>query len=284
MKRFIGKVRGALFFSWSIALLSIPLSMSAAAADEAVPRIATVTPVAYALSLALLDGTGVQVDYLPPKRLPVNRVASWLRKNRSNKYEVYDALVSISDAVPKFAFSNTLRQSNIRLVTIDIAYARLPEGEKVVLSNPEEFFWLNSNNLLLMSGVLKRDFNLLWPEYLEIVNKNYQTLSATVRKLNLEIENLLYAQDIAVFVMDKPALQPIAGSLSMDVMRQDEALALEIPALRVISAASRTRQDKPTDPPGGLLSWRIDDLSRFSEAPIQDRLATNLQSLRLLFE
>ncbi|MEM1141753.1 MAG: hypothetical protein AAGI88_04140 [Pseudomonadota bacterium] len=251
---------------------------------DTVARVAAVTPIGHSLSARLLDGTGIETDFLPPERLPMNRIESWLRKNRSRKFDRYDALISISDAVPAFSFSTTLRQTNIRLVTIDIAYARLPQGERVVLSNSRDYFWLNSNNLLLMLGILKRDLGLLWPEHRERINQNYQRASAEVRKYNLDVDNLLFDNDIAVLVFDKPGLKPLAGSLSMDVMTQVEAKTLAMPTLRIGGGPTRKDQSSSTATPAELLHWQIDDLSRFSEKPLEARLQNNLLALQQVFE
>ena len=269
-------------------LLSCWWTMAAAAEDPvsvvSASRVATVTPIAHSLSAGLLRGTGVETDFLPPRRLPINRIESWLRKNRATRFASYEALVSISDAVPAFAFSTTLRQSNIRLVTIDIAYARLPEGERVVLNDPGEFFWLNSNNLLLMLGVLKRDLALLWPEHGQDINENYQRISGAVRRFNLDLENLLLDKEIAVLVFDRAALKPLAGNLSTDIMTADEAQLLELPALHVGSGRRRKQSDSDIESQAALLRWQIDDLSRFDEQAVELRLQSNLQLLRQLFE
>lgn len=259
-------------------LLSCLLWTTASRAAQDDPKVATVTPIAYSLSAGLLEGTDIETHFLPPQRLPVNRIENWLRKNRSQKFEAFDALVSIGDAVPEYAFSNTLRQTNIRLVTIDIAYARLPEGEKVVLSDRKEYFWLNANNLLLMLGILKRDLALLWPEHRQTINENYQTIAGELRKLSLNIENLLYDADIAVLVFEKKNLWPVAGSLSLDVVTLEEAQVLGLPALHVSSRRSRKEQD--SDLPSAPLNWQIDDLSRFDTESLLERLQVNLHSLR----
>ncbi|MEM6999200.1 MAG: hypothetical protein AAF529_00340 [Pseudomonadota bacterium] len=264
----------------NVVFLVFSFWVMAAAAEVTRPQVATVTPIAHSLAASLLKGTEIEVVYLPPPRLPVNRVASWLRKNRSNKFASYDALLSISDAVPEFAFSHTLRQSNIRLVTIDIAYARLPEGEKVVLRDAKEFFWLNSNNLLLMLGVARRDLTLMWPTHRQRIQDNFQRISAVVRKLNLGVENALFAGEIVALTFSKPSLQPLAGSLSLDIMTLDEVGSLQVPALLVGNRKPRAEADL-----NSLRGyWQIDDLSRFSKQPLEARMQANLKNLQMLFE
>ena len=265
-----------------VAMLLLCCACSTAfAAEESAPSVATVTPIAHSLTVDLLRGTGVQTTFLPPKRLPVNRIENWLRKNRSKRFAAFDALVSISDAVPGLAFSHTLRQSNIRLVTVDIAYARLPEGEKVVLHDPDEYFWLNTNNLLLMLGILKRDLNRLWPEHRLLINENYQTIAGDVRRFNLTIDGLLDDHDLSVLVFDRPRLRPLAASLSLDVMTLEEAQAMGVRALRVGPKPARSTQNAPlADEP----LWQVDDLSRYADASFLDRQRANLDRLRQVLD
>lgn len=270
---------------FAVLMLCVGVLASASAQDEEVgPRIATVTPIAHSLSEGLLEGTGIETDFLPPARLPVNRIPTWLRKNRSEKFQRYGALVSISDAVPALAFSTTLRQSNIRLVTVDIAYARLPAGERVVLTDPEEFFWLNTNNLLLMLGVLKRDLTLLWPEHEQRINQNYQLIGREVRRYNLEVDNLLFDNEVAALVFERSALKPVAASLSADAVTPNEAQLLELAALRIGSGRKRQSQASDAEGEDPQPYWQIDDFSRYAEESLVDRLAANLELLRRVLE
>lgn len=238
-------------------------------------RVATVTPITHSLATALLADTPVQVDYLPPKRLPVNRIPSWLHKTQTQKYPRYDALVAISAARPDLAYALTLRQTNIRLVTIDIAYALLPKGERVVMTDPKEYFWLNANNLALMLGILKRDLGLLWPDLRTDINQNYQRISQTVRQTNLAMEAILQQHDIAAFSTKTSALHPLAASLSTDIMPLTEANDIGLAAILVGRKPSAQQDTTITTP-----FWKIDDFARFSEQSFVQRLEGNLGSLK----
>lgn len=276
-----GKESG--MYEWlAVFARSVPLAMvfwmAAAVAEEPIPRVATVTPITHSLSSALLRNTSFDVQYLPPKRLPVNRIDNWLRKNRTRRFGAFDALVSIGDAVPELAFSTTLRQSNVRLVTIDVAYARVPEGERVVLDDPNAYFWLNSNNLLLMLGILKRDLVLLWPEQQTLINQNYRALSNGIRKHQLELEEVLDAHDVAVLVFDQPNLRPMTGSLALDTMTLEEAQALALPAVRV--SRHSARPSNAAADKRGVPKWQVDDLSRFSDVTLLERLQGNVERLQ----
>jgi len=232
-------------------------------------EIATVSPISFSLSKAMVKGTELKVAYLPPKRLPINRVGSWLRKNRSQHYGVFDAFVGISSVKPTLDLYPSLRQSNIRLVDIDIAQAIMPAGEKVVLANNTEYFWLNSNNLLLMLGILKRDIISLWPEHTTIFNHNYQMLAANIRQINLQLDDLLMSKEIAFIVPTNNKLSPYVASLISDKSSKQEALELGLNYLELTSSRQAA---------AGI--WAIDDFSRFSKLELISRLRNQVTQLK----
>lgn len=238
--------------------LCFAVVLSGAAAAQA-PRVTTTTPVAHSLSAALLADTGIAVDYLPPRRLPVNRIPSWLAKHALQAFPAYEAHVTIAGVWPGDAFGRTLRQSNIRVVAVDIAHARLPKGDRVATSNDSEFFWLNANNLLLMVGVLKRDLGSLWPEHRATVDANAQRLGRLLRRRNLALDQLLVEQGVDALTFAKRQHRPLADGLSVDALTSDEVAVLGIEAVAVGAKAA----------PG---VWVIDDFSRFSEQPFDARV------------
>ncbi len=232
-------------------------------------KIATVSPISYSLSKTMVQGTDIDVSYLPPNRLPINRVASWLRKNNSHRFEVFDAVVGISAAMPELEFYSSLRQSNIRIVDIDIAQAIMPKGERVVQASSTEYFWLNSNNLLVMLGILKRDISALWPQHAVKFNDNYQTAAVKIRQINLQLDELLMAKDIAFIVPSNDKLAPFVASLASDTSSKQNALDLGLNFLPLSS-------DKRTS----AVFWYIDDFSRFSEMLLIERIKNQLTQLQ----
>ncbi|MEM9742722.1 MAG: hypothetical protein AAF918_08560 [Pseudomonadota bacterium] len=226
------------------------------------------------MSRSLLEGTSVGVDYLPPKRLPINRVENWLRKHRTDRFPAYDAFVSIGAAVPGLQFYTTLRQTNIRLVTIDIAYAQIPEGERVVIGAQGDYFWLNGNNLLLMLGILRRDLQLLWPEFAGVIDDNYQTSSRAIRKASLAIDTLLIDQAIDGLSVTNAKHVPLAAGLSLDVVDPEEIQSLALRGVTVGSSPAGQRRHERY--------WLIDDIARFNDARIEARVHANLNSLRAI--
>ena len=231
-------------------------------------KIATVSPISYSLTKAIVKNTDLEVVYLPPKRLPINRIPSWINKNASKKFGFFDAFVGISSVAQGLNFYTSLRQSNIRLVDIDIAQAIMPSGEKVVLLNNAEYFWLNSNNLLMMIGILKRDMSALWPEYSELFKQNYQQVATDIRQINLTLDEILMARDIAFIIPENKKLLPLIASLSSDSSSQSEALNLGLNYLLLTSEKSTTKN-----------VWVIDDLSRFSEIELSERLRSQVEAL-----
>lgn len=232
-------------------------------------EIATVSPISYSLSKALVKSTELKVAYLPPKRLPINRVSSWLRKNRNQDFGVFDAFVGLSSVKPELDLYPSLRQSNIRIVDIDIAQAIMPGGEKVVLANNSEYFWLNSNNLLLMLGILKRDITELWPEYETIFNQNYQSVAASIRQVNLQLDDLLMSKEIAFIVSKNNKLSPYITSLSTDTSSKQEALELGLNYLELTNGKK-----------AAVDVWSIDDFSRHSDLALTNRLQSQILQLK----
>ena len=255
-------MRKSIFITFATSLF-LTMATNAYANEK---RIATISPLAHSLTQALTDKTAVNVVYLPPKRLPVNRLANWIHKNKTKNLGTFDVLITTRSINAQLDMFATLRQQNIRLVEVDIAKAILPNGEQVVLANNSEYYWLNNNNLLLMLGILKRDLSALWPSYSTQFAKNFQSLSSAIRKANLEIDNQLNQHDIAFLVFNNQKLSPIASSLASDSINLDEAKSLGLPFLMV---SNKKKQALATN------TWFIDDFSRFSAQSLKSRLHQN---------
>ncbi|MCH2056974.1 MAG: hypothetical protein MK214_10285 [Thalassotalea sp.] len=267
-------MRIALVYKACIVLLCglVSQAVNADPADNNIKgKIATVSPISFSLTQAMVKDTELHVSYLPPKRLPVNRVASWIRKNASNKFEHFDAFVSISAVKPGLDLFPSLRQRNIRIVDIDIAQAIVPNGEKVALAADAEFFWLNSNNLLVMAGILKRDLIALWPTQKALINQNYQDVAAAIRQINLQLDEQLMDNDIAFIIPSSSKLTPFVASLSSDTSTKEEAIELGLPYL-VIDSSKKTPSE----------AWKIDDFSRFAKTDLIERLKGQVSSLNAI--
>lgn len=227
--------------------------------------IATVAPIAHSMTSALLVDTDIKVDYLPPKRLPINRIPSWLNKNRNEPMASYDALVNISSLRPELNVYRSLRSANIRVVPIDIAEALLPGGERVAVQSPDEYFWLNTNNALLMLGILKRDLSQLWPAQSETITHNYQQVSQALRQIALEIDDTLLESGYEAVRNTRPSIKPFSKGLILPSLGDNE-----IEGFSVINISTQKTND----------SWQIDDFSRFNKQTFIQRWKQSLGSLR----
>jgi len=202
----------------------------------------------------------------------MSRIPSWLHKHQTNKFKRYDAFVTISSIVPGLDFFNSLRQTNIRITRIDMATAMLPKGEKVSLHSDKEYFWLNNNNLLLMLGVLKRDFALMWPENKTVIDKNYQTLSAKIRQLNLSTDALIQQHEVAFITSSNERLTPLGSSFSSDFVSVEEANMM---GLKFVEVTARKKADLTSQ-------WQIDDFTKVKEDGLLNRLQRNSDNLKQL--
>jgi len=218
--------------------------------------LATVSPIAHSMSSALSENTPIEVTYLPPTRLPINRIPSWLNRSATEPMKHFDAIVNISSMRPDLAFYVPLRSRNIRIVPIDIAKALIPGGEQVATHQADEYFWLNTNNALLMLGILKRDLSTLWPEYAEQISQNYQTTSVALRQLALDIDDALLMKGYDAIVLDKSSLEPFSKGLLLPTLDASEAEGLNTITLSNKASAS---------------TWQLDDFSRYSDVPFIER-------------
>ena len=226
--------------------------------------LATVSPIAHSMGSALSENTPIEVTYLPPTRLPINRIPSWLNRSATEPMEHFDAIVNISSMRPDLAFYVPLRSRNIRIVPIDIAKALIPGGEQVATHQADEYFWLNTNNALLMLGILKRDLSTLWPEYAEQISQNYQTTSAALRQIALDIDDALLMKGYDAIQLNKSSLEPFSKGLLLPTLDASEAEGLNTITLSNKASAS---------------TWQLDDFSRYSDVPFIERWQQAIQSM-----
>ncbi|TPE54083.1 hypothetical protein FJM67_05570 [Maribrevibacterium harenarium] len=228
--------------------------------------VATVSPIAHSMSQALLADTDIKVDYLPPTRLPLNRVASWLDKNRTEPVDSYDAYVTMRSLRPELDFYPTLRVSNIRIVPIDMAVALIPGGEQVARQDNADYFWLNPSNALMMLGILKRDFIALWPEQKQRIEDNYRHTADGLRQLLLSLDEQLLQRGYEGIVLTQEELSPLSQSLMLPTLAPAEA---ELFHAIVIT-------NRPSDQAN---QWAVDDFSRFQTTPFLQRWRSNIDQL-----
>lgn len=254
MKRIALILFACLFVTWQ------------APAEPRPARVATLVPVAHSMLNTLLQDTPVEVLYLPPKRLPINRIESWSSRNASKAQPVADAIVGFDSLWPSLGFYPAMRKENIAIVPVDIAIALLPGGEQVALVDPREpgYFWLNPANSIMMLGILRRDLASLWPQYAETINANAKQTENGLRELSLTLDDWLFEQQIAQIAVASPSLKDLALSLALPLVSVEQAKAHKAKTLYL-------HQGNTSDLPAHFVALSVDDFARPANQPFLDR-------------
>ncbi|EKM28525.1 periplasmic solute binding family protein, partial [Vibrio harveyi] len=147
--------------------------------------IITSTPVTYMLSEQLMQGTGIETSYLPPKRYGVERLVNWFASKgqqqaikAGQEATVAITLGAIWHQDPTFVYA---RQGNIRLIEIDASQAispRAPGVAALTLDNGDtsKYAWMNPTNLIRMAAIVGEDLQKVYPQYQAQIEKNQQAL------------------------------------------------------------------------------------------------------------
>jgi len=253
---------------WLFILMSVILPACAVNQQQikAPPSVTTAVPVADLIASALLESTPVEVVYLPPKRLPINRIPTWLNRVGSNKLAVTDAVLTLESVLPELAIFPLMRQKNIRLVEIDLAQEIAPGGagisQRQAISEPD-YFWLDSNNLLLMINIAARDLTRLWPEYSDQISKNRQQALHQVQQMALKIDDLLFVAKVNSLGVADEKLMPLAQATALPLVGAEEADLVLV---------SRAKKDQK--------AWVIDPLIRPGVVSLEAWLASLVTGLQ----
>lgn len=240
-------------------LISLPLVVIAQnqvkpAADTNLATVTTAVPVLDLIANALLEKTPISVVYLPPKRLPINRIPAWLNKTGSNELAVTDAVLTIESVWKDLAVFPLLRQKNIRLVAIDLAQEIAPGGagisQREGISEPD-YFWLESNNLLLMINIAARDLARLWPEHAQQISHNRVQALRQIQQMALQIDELLLLANVNSLALndDDEKLMPLAQATVLPLVALNKA-----DLLLTSSASSKANPNQKV--------WVVDPLLR----------------------
>jgi ABC-type Zn uptake system ZnuABC Zn-binding protein ZnuA len=275
-----------LMFNLGLSLsLSLLISSTASAnsdistspASEVKKTVTTVIPVAHSLLMQLLANTTIVINYLPPKRLPINRLSSWVAKHVSKKQPSTTAVVGIDAMRPALSFYTALRKENIHAVNIDIAKALMPGGEQVAIyqQNRQGYFWLNLNNALVMTGILRRDLTALWPTQAVKINANAANISQQLRLLSMQLDDELFDKNIEQLVVAQPALADFAASFPLPIVTLKEAKANGLKTLLIHRLKS-----KAPSVSANITPWAIDDFSKTSKLPFTKRWLKTAKSMQ----
>lgn len=245
---------------------------------QAAPKVATTLPIAQALAEQLLHGTDIEAVYLPPKRLPVPRIASWLQRKSADtvqKRGPFAAIVTAESIWPAFALYGKARRHNIHVVPVDIATELNEPGARIRRSSEADdksYFWLAPDNLLVSSQILARDFSRLWPQEASQIQHNQQQLRQQIQRYAQAMEQQLLAQDLMAVCLQSPRLMPLAEATYLPVGQGEgcEADSLTISKTTAKSSSEQTSvwwvdaADKPLKQ--GLDAWLQSNLKALTAA------------------
>lgn len=258
------------------ALLVLTVLGVCGAARAADHHVVTTLPVSQLLSESLLAGTDIEPMYLPPKRLPVKRIASWLKSKsteRIQKAGPFDALITVESIWPQFAAYGKVRTGNIRVVPIDIAQELNEPGSRVRRSaNPahqRHYFWLDTDNLLVMGQILARDLGSLWPDQLDQIRKNLQSLTQDIQAYSANIDKVLLDNEVMALCVKAADLKPLAQASFLPLEQES---GCEEDALKLGRLTSNSRFTANL--------WLVDALERPIKGGLNSWLEANLKRLR----
>ncbi|EPO5780653.1 TPA: ABC transporter substrate-binding protein [Vibrio harveyi] len=215
--------------------------------------IITSTPVTYMLSEQLMQGTGIETSYLPPKRYGVERLVNWFASKgqqqaikAGQEATVAITLGAIWHQDPTFVYA---RQGNIRLIEIDASQAispRAPGVAALTLDNGDtsKYAWMNPTNLIRMAAIVGEDLQKVYPQYQAQIEKNQQALMLEVRELINQQQNVIFAKEIDSVVLLGESLEDFASGNQLFVVDRQFKPELEWSEAEKLSLKAQFEEDK----------------------------------------
>ncbi|MEF1261952.1 ABC transporter substrate-binding protein [Vibrio harveyi] len=215
--------------------------------------IITSTPVTYMLSEQLMQGTGIETSYLPPKRYGVERLVNWFASKgqqqaikAGQEATVAITLGAIWHQDPTFVYA---RQGNIRLIEIDASQAispRAPGVAALTLDNGDtsKNAWMNPTNLIRMAAIVGEDLQKVYPQYQAQIEKNQQALMLEVRELINQQQDVIFAKEIDSVVLLGESLEDFASGNQLFVVDRQFKPELEWSEAEKLSLKAQFEEDK----------------------------------------
>ncbi|MGI9949768.1 ABC transporter substrate-binding protein [Vibrio hyugaensis] len=215
--------------------------------------ILTSTPATYMLSEQLMQGTGVETSYLPPKRYGIERLVNWFSsKGQQQAIKAgQDATVAITLGAiwqqdPTYVYA---RQGNIRLIEIDASQAISPRAQGVAaltLDNGEtsKYAWMNPTNLIRMASIVGEDLQKVYPQYQAQIEKNQQVLMLDVRKLINQQQEFIFEKEIDSVVLLGESLEDFASGNQLFVVDRQFKPELEWSEADKLSLKAQFEEDE----------------------------------------
>ncbi|PSU36495.1 ABC transporter substrate-binding protein [Photobacterium lutimaris] len=189
--------------------------------------ILTSTPVAYMLASELTKNTGLETQYLPPKRYGMMRLPNWFSsKGAETTIEAAKsatAVITIGAVWPQDPLYVHARQGNIQIVEIDASQSISPRAQGVAALRLESglispYAWLNPSNLTRMAAIVSQDLQRLWPDQAETISLNQQQLMIRIRKLINHQQTRLFDAEVDSVILLSQELEDFASGNQLFVV------------------------------------------------------------------
>ncbi|AVH29315.1 metal ABC transporter solute-binding protein, Zn/Mn family [Vibrio diabolicus] len=215
--------------------------------------ILTSTPVTYMLSEQLMKGTGIETQYLPPKRYGVERLENWFANKGTEQVKqagqaatVAITLGAIWKQDPTYVYA---RQGNIHLIEIDASQAISPRAQGVAALTLEngstsKYAWLNPTNLIRMAGIVGEDLQRVYPEHQKAIQTNQQAFMLNVRELINQQQAEIFDKGIDSVVLMSESLEDFASGNQLFVVGREFKPELEWAEEDKLSLKAQFEQDK----------------------------------------
>ncbi|MGR5062784.1 ABC transporter substrate-binding protein [Photobacterium sp. DNB22_13_2] len=189
--------------------------------------ILTATPVTYMLASELTKNTGLETQYLPPKRYGMMRLPNWFSsKGAETTIEAAKSattVITIGAVWPQDPTYVHARQGNIHIVEIDASQSISPRAQGVAALRLDDglispYLWLNPANLTRMAAIVSQDLQRLWPEQAETISLNQQQLMISIRKLINSQQTRLFDAEVDSVILLSQELEDFASGNQLFVV------------------------------------------------------------------
>ncbi|WP_105056335.1 metal ABC transporter solute-binding protein, Zn/Mn family [Aliivibrio sifiae] len=215
----------------SVCVASLFNMKAAMAAD-----VLTATPVTYMLSSELLKETSLTTKYLPPNRYGIERLPNWFANKGSKAVQdsakTAQAVVTIGAVWADDPLYVNARYSNIQIIEVDASQAITPRAQGVAAlrlsdGSSSKYAWLNPTNLIRMVAIVSDDFQRIWPDKSEQIQKNQEQFMLSVRQLINQQQKVILDNDIDSVILLSEQLEDFASGNQLFVVDRLTKPALE---------------------------------------------------------
>ena len=196
----------------------------------------TATPVTYMLSSELLKETSLTTKYLPPNRYGIERLPNWFAnkgaKTVQDLAKTAQAVVTIGAVWADDPLYVNARYSNIQIIEVDASQAITPRAQGVAAlrlsdGTTSKYAWLNPTNLIRMVAIVSDDFQRIWPDKSEQIQKNQEQFMLSVRQLINQQQKVILENDIDSVILLSEQLEDFASGNQLFVVDRLTKPALE---------------------------------------------------------